>query len=193
MSYNAEYYKAYYQQNREKILIQKKAYRAKNREKIRAKNKAFREAHPLECVWTGMMQRCGHFKGGSAEDLARYAGRGITVCEEWRHLKPFENWCLANGWQPGLQIDRVDNDGNYCPENCRFVTRTQNVRNRRNTVMFGGKSLAHWYDTMGHTERVRYDTFLKRITSYHWPICRALFEPVHQTNHPNPKANSQPR
>lgn len=176
-SNRTEYYKSYYQQNREKLLAQRKAYHA---------------AHPLAGVWHTMMQRCGHQKGAHAKDLANYAGRGITVCEEWRHFKPFENWCLANGWQPGLQLDRVDNDGNYSPENCRFVTRSQNCLNRRNTVMFGGKPLAHWYDLMGHAEGVIYDRFRQRFRRG-WPICRALFEPVHIENQPNPKANSQPR
>lgn len=179
MSYNAEYHRAYYQQNRERILTQMKAYAAKNRERIRAKNKAFRAAHPLKDVWTGMMRRCAFFKGASAEVLAQYAERSITVCEEWRHLKLFEAWCLANGWKKGLQLDRINNDGPYSPENCRFVTPRQNSLNKRNTVMFGDKPVAHWYDTMGHAEGLRYEVFLTRL-SRGWPICRALFEPAHK-------------
>lgn len=175
----AEYNRAYYQQNREKVLAQQKAYYQQNREKIRAKKEAFRTVHPLADTWKSMMQRCGYHKGADAKTLARYAGRGITVCNEWRHFKPFENWCLANGWQPGLQLDRIDNDGPYSPENCRFVTRSQNQRNKRNTVMFGDKPVAHWYDTMGHAEGLRYKVFLTRL-SRGWPICRALFEPVHK-------------
>lgn len=176
-SNRTEYHKSYYQQNREKILAQRKAYRA---------------AHPLCNVWINMMQRCGLHKGADPYKLSRYAARGVTVCPEWRHFKPFETWALANGWKKGLQLDRIDNDGPYSPENCRFVTPSQNSRNRRSTVMFGGKPLADWYDTMGHTEGLNHLTFLWRFRRG-WPICRALFEPVHQTNHPNPKANSQPR
>lgn len=173
--------------------MSKAEYYEAHREEILAKRKAYRAAHPLYVVWNAMMQRCGIFKGASAEVLAQYAERGITVCPEWRtSFKPFEAWAVANGYKPGLQLDRIDNNGNYCPENCRFVTPRENSLNKRNTVMFGDKPVAHWYDTMGHAKGLRYETFLIRL-SRGWPICRALFEPVHQTNHPNPKANSQPR
>ena len=70
-----------------------------------------------------------------------YGGRGISVCSEWYdsengkyHNGAFVKWALANGYQEGLQIDRIDNSGNYSPDNCRFITAHSNSRNRRNTI-----------------------------------------------------------
>lgn len=83
--------------------------------------------HPLYRVWKSMRRRCNCPK---VEFYPRYGGRGIKVCEEWaKDFKPFYDWCMANGYERGLQIDRIDNDGNYEPGNCRFVTRTENMRN----------------------------------------------------------------
>lgn len=60
----------------------------------------------------------------------RYGGRGITVCDEWRtNYTSFRNWAYSNGYQEGLSIDRINNDGNYCPENCRWTTQKEQVRN----------------------------------------------------------------
>lgn len=63
-----------------------------------------------------------------------YGGRGITICDEWKNdVKSFYDWSILNGYEENksLSIDRIDNDGNYCPENCRWVTQTIQNRNRR--------------------------------------------------------------
>jgi len=83
--------------------------------------------HPLFNVWLSMKGRCGIPDGVGKKN---YAGRGITVCNEWFTFLPFYEWA-KDKWSEGLQIDRKDNDGNYTPENCRFVTRTVNSQNSR--------------------------------------------------------------
>ncbi len=84
--------------------------------------------HPLYRVRVGMIARCHNPKN---THFYCYGGRGITVCREWRDdRESFFLWALANGWEPGLDIDRRDNDGNYEPGNCRFVTPAVNARNR---------------------------------------------------------------
>jgi hypothetical protein len=86
----------------------------------------------LQRIWAGMRQRCNnpnHCKH------PRYGARGIRVCDEWRRFKPFFEWAKANGYAPHLQIDRIDNDGNYSPENCRWVMQAQNIRNSTATTL----------------------------------------------------------
>lgn len=90
--------------------------------------------NPLSGRYRSMMHRCYDPK---KEGYHNYGGRGITVCEEWRNdRQAFIDWAKANGFKPELQIDRIDNDGPYAPWNCRWVTRSQQNLNRRDTVTF---------------------------------------------------------
>ncbi len=76
-------------------------------------------------------KRCYNKKHKSYKD---YGGRGITMCEEWLDDKmKFVTWSLDNGYNKDLQIDRIDNNGNYEPSNCRYVTRQENRNNRRDS------------------------------------------------------------
>lgn len=82
-------------------------------------------------LWQNMKTRCYNPK---TWNFNNYGGRGIIICDEWKNdFMVFHDWCVSNGHQKGLQIDRVNNDGNYEPENCRFVTNTTNTHNRRTT------------------------------------------------------------
>lgn len=82
-------------------------------------------------AWKAMKQRCLNPK---CQAYHNYGARGITVCNEWKAFEPFCDWALNNGYQKGLDLDRIDNDGNYCPENCRWTDRRTNVLNRRETI-----------------------------------------------------------
>lgn len=85
--------------------------------------------HGAYTVWHGMKARC---YSPANNRFYNYGARGISVCREWLESPAaFVAWAVANGWEPGLQIDRIDNDGNYEPSNCRFVTPSQNCQNRR--------------------------------------------------------------
>lgn len=80
-------------------------------------------------VWDGIVQRCYNQK---AKNYHNYGCRGITMFEPWRNsFTSFESYCLAKGWEPGLQVDRIDNEDGYYPGNIRFVTSAENLRNKR--------------------------------------------------------------
>jgi hypothetical protein len=99
------------------------------REDVRQRRRIHGQSRtPLYRTWEGMLTRCEnpHYRSWH-----RYGGRGISMCDEWRHNPPaFMDWALTHGWQPHLHIDRINNDGNYEPDNCRFVTNAENQRNR---------------------------------------------------------------
>jgi hypothetical protein len=82
----------------------------------------------LYFVWNGMRQRCGNPANDSYAD---YGARGIKVCPEWNDFAAFQDWAYASGYQAGLQIDRINNNGGYSPTNCRWVTPKQNTNNTR--------------------------------------------------------------
>jgi hypothetical protein len=88
--------------------------------------------HPLYAVLRSMKTRC---YSPNCNAYHNYGGRGILICDEWKDPATFCKWAIANGWKKGLSIDRINNDGNYEPNNCRFVTREINMRNSRRVVM----------------------------------------------------------
>lgn len=83
-------------------------------------------------VWCGIRDRCGNPR---STVYHYYGGRGIRVCDEWQRFEAFQAWAEQNGYAEGLQIDRINTDGNYEPQNCRWVTQVQNIRNRRSTKL----------------------------------------------------------
>ena len=106
---------------------------------------------PWYHTYMAMMQRCGHWVGGEEYKLRRYRDRGIEVCHLWQKSpRAFGDWLLAHGWRKGLQIDRIDNNKGYSPENCRVVSCRENLNNRRNTVKLNdGTSLAMFCTSIG--------------------------------------------
>jgi hypothetical protein len=88
---------------------------------------------PLYGVWMGMRVRC---RDPRAASFANYGRRGIRVCDRWQVFENFRD-DMAASWRLGLTLDRIDNDGNYAPGNCRWATRAEQARNRRDTVIVG--------------------------------------------------------
>lgn len=100
--------------------------------------------------WQGMKRRC--FSKTNPK-YPRYGGRGITVCQEWLDITGFQKWALANGWKEGMSIDRIDNDKDYCPENCRWVSMSENSRKKSTTKIdmitaqeIRSRINENWYD-----------------------------------------------
>jgi hypothetical protein len=78
-------------------------------------------------IWKGMRARCFNVNSPA---YPRYGGRGILICSAWNSYPPFQVWARGNGYSENLTIDRINNDGNYCPENCRWIPRSENNKNR---------------------------------------------------------------
>jgi hypothetical protein len=133
-----------------------------------------------------MQQRCNdpNWKGAKY-----YIEKGITVCDEWREYAAFREWALSHGYSDSLSIDRIDNDGNYCPENCRWVNaRVQaNNQSRNKLLTFAGKTktLSEWATEID----VPYDTIKRRLNSG-WSVERAFTEPV-RNHKPYSKSTSK--
>lgn len=126
-------------------------------------------------VWKVMRARCTN---PNVERYPRYGGRGISVCDEWNEYTTFREWAMQNGYAPGLEIDRRDNDGNYEPGNCRWITKKQNSRNtstNRLLSAFGEtKCCVEWAED--HRCQVTASVFIRRI-SHGWDTERALTQP----------------
>jgi hypothetical protein len=98
-----------------------------------------------------MKNRCKH---PSTINYKDYGGRGIKVCDAWSNsFVAFRDWAKANGYADHLSIDRIDVNGNYSPENCRWATMYEQDNNRRNTIMIEWKgechSLSDWSQIIG--------------------------------------------
>lgn len=124
-------------------------------------------------VWGHMNERCSSPTSNAYED---YGGRGIRVCKEWKDYKTFHEWAISNGYKEGLSIERVDNDGNYEPSNCKWIPISKQASNRRNirylTLNGRERSLLEWSEEFGlDPSNVR--TRLKRG----WSVERALTTP----------------
>ena len=103
-------------------------------------------------IWLHMRQRCANPKDPS---YYLYGGRGISVCKEWGDFMTFYRWAMDEGYSENLTIDRIDNNGNYTPENCRWTTRHQQQANTRRNSDFVGVSFCK--DTNDYEARLNKD------------------------------------
>lgn len=95
----------------------------------------------LYSIWHGMKKRC---LDANDANYFRYGGRGICICAEWQSdFKNFADWALNNGYTDELTIDRIDNDGNYCPENCRWVAPSVQCNNKSNNRLVTANGQTH--------------------------------------------------
>lgn len=134
------------------------------------------ESHTrLHNVWSGMLQRCNDSKSG---EYHRYGGRGIKVCEEWLSYVNFRDWALANGYDKDAPprectLDRIDNDGNYEPNNCRWVSMREQSLNKSglHLVTYRGvtMTLTQWSEKTG----IKRHTLLYRLKAG-WDLDRAF-------------------
>ena len=125
-------------------------------------------------TWLSMKRRCYN---PNVRKFANHGGRGIVVCDRW--LSDFTAFLVDMGEQPdGMSLDRIDNDGPYSPDNCRWATASQQARNRRDTVFINidgvTKPFVDWCEQYG----IGYYTARTRIQRYGWDARRAITTPV---------------
>lgn len=127
----------------------------------------------LHSIWHSMYCRCYY---QTTNQYKNYGGRGIKVCEEWKHSDGFinfYNWAIKHGYKDTLTLDRIDNNGDYCPENCRWVSAQEQSNHKTNNVWYTYKGVtktgAQWCKTFG----IKYMTFLDRLKRG-WSLEQAL-------------------
>lgn len=128
----------------------------------------------LYYTWENMKHRCQDPKNAMYK---HYGGRGIKVCSEWADsFQDFKEWALTHRYREGLSIERIDVNGNYEPENCKWITLKEQYLNRTDSHMvtaFGKtQTIREWADETG----LKYDTIERRLNGYGWSAERALTE-----------------
>lgn len=127
-------------------------------------------------IWTNMKSRCYNKNCAS---YTRWGGRGIEMCDAWREsFEEFMNWSMSNGYEEYLSIDRIDNDGNYCPENCRWTTVEEQCNNRSSSVFYEYNNELKTLPQLSKQYGVDCHTLFARVNKLNWSIDRALKEPV---------------
>lgn len=123
-------------------------------------------------VWRQMKHRC-HCNENDYSHYKNYCGRGIKVCEEWANsFKAFQEWAYNNGWNENnlytsgrntLTLDRINNDGDYCPENCRIITHHQQQYNKRTTVYVKYEGKEYTYEELSLLLGIPKTTLISRV------------------------------
>jgi len=123
-----------------------------------------------------MVARCNISQNISYKN---YGARGISVCEEWcLDVSKFIKWARSNGYESGLQIDRINNDGNYHPENCRFITRQLNTNNTRGNYIIEVDGDSMSLAAACRKYNAKYEVVTQRINKLGWGAEKALTTPV---------------
>lgn len=133
------------------------------------------------------MERCYKV---SCQRYKRYGNRGITVCPEWHDPHTFIQ-DMAPGYKKGLQIDRINNNGDYSKINCKWSTRIEQALNKSNTVAITFNNETHTIRQWSIITGISYGTLVERIRILHWPIHKALNHPVRKGNYKKRLNNNQ--
>lgn len=135
----------------------------------------------IHTIWNSMRARCYCPTSHAYEN---YGGRGIKVCDEWLDFNNFYKWANENGWSEesvGISLDRIDVDGDYCPDNCRWASIIQQANNKRNNLRLTINGETKTINDWGRKSGIASSTIRHRIRSG-WDVEKAVFEPVAKQN-----------
>lgn len=124
----------------------------------------------LYTTWIGIRRRCKSKKSSKYKD---YGGRGIDICKQWDNFENFFEWSINNGVKSNLSIDRIDNNGNYEPNNCRWATSKIQQRNRRNSHIVKFKSNTYCITELAEKYNINIRTLRGRLKRG-WTIEKAI-------------------
>ena len=145
----------------------------------RTKTHGFGNEDRLYRIWSGMKSRC---YSECDRNFKRYGARGITVCPEWhKDFMAFREWSLSNGYQDDLSIDRIDNDGPYSPENCRWTSMKTQNNNRRTNVYITYRGETHTAAEWALITGIKAETLVSR-KAHGWSDAECIEVPVSQSN-----------
>lgn len=125
-------------------------------------------------VWSHMKERCERKNHQYYKD---YGGRGISVCEEWKEFIPFKKWAEENGYSDGLTIDRIDNNGNYCPTNCRWVSQIVQHNNKRSNRIIEYNGMEYTLSMLARKFGMKSTTLKERLNAG-WSVKDAVEKPI---------------
>ncbi len=151
-----------------------------SKESARTRMKKHGKSHKskLYNVWTSMRERCNCKTDTSYQ---RYGGRGISICKEWDDFQVFEEWAVKNGYDENAPkgtytLDRINVNGNYEPNNCRWISLSEQSDNKTNTIWltYNGKTqtLLQWSKELGMPSKLLRNRYYDR-----WPVDR-IFQPI---------------
>lgn len=125
-------------------------------------------------IWRDMWQRCTNKNNNRYKN---YGARGISVCDEWKDPKAFADWAFQSGYSENLTLDRVDNNGNYCPQNCKWSTYTEQNNNRTTNVFFEFNGERHTCAEWSRITGISAALIWARINLRGWSIEKTLTTP----------------
>ena len=132
----------------------------------------------LYTIWSMMKQRCTN---NNHRSYKNYGAKGISVCKEWLHnFEAFKDWAFANGYTEKLTLDRIDGNGDYCPENCRWATYKEQGNNRNNNRLLTYNGQTHTMSEWCDIKKLSKATIYGRLKAG-WDIDRTLETPNRYT------------
>lgn len=135
----------------------------------------------LFTIWRNIKARCYNQNEPAYNN---YGARGIMMCDEWIHdFQAFYDWSISNGYNDTLTIDRINVNGNYEPNNCRWANAKQQAQNRRTSKIYTINGETHCLKEWCEILNLNYRTIHKRIYNHNWDVEKALFTPLKEYNY----------